>query len=74
MENNYAWVCKSHSWYVISRNKLEWWQKVECTTDDIQDFLNIPAWHIEEIQRKIRDILFKNQLELDLWKINPDIK
>ena len=71
--NSYAWVSTNDYGYIISRSKLEWWQRINCSKEDIQDFLSIPNGHIKSIQLKIQEILFENQLELDLWK-NPDIK
>jgi len=68
--SSYAWVSTNDYWYIISRSELEDWQRIECTTDTIQEFLDIPIWDIEGIQDKIREILFNKQLELDLWEKN----
>jgi len=67
MENNYAWVEVWDCWYSISRTN-NGGQKVECTQEDIREFLSIKNGDIESIQLKIREILFDKQLELDLWK------
>jgi len=68
MENrDYAWVNIEDCWYSISRTN-NGGQKVECTQEDIREFLSIKNWDMEAIQLKIREILFDKQLELDLWE------
>jgi len=67
--NSYAWVSTNDYGYIISRSEMVDSQRIECTTNTIQEFLDIPIWHMELIQDKIRQILFNSQLELDLWEI-----
>jgi len=69
MENSYAWVSTNDYGYIISRSEMIDSQRIECTSETIQEFLDIPIWHMELIQEKIREILFDKQLELDLWEI-----
>jgi len=66
-----AYIWENWNWlYTISKDQTPWTQEVECNKEDIQDFLEIPMWCMNEIQQKIYYILYKSQLELDYDKEN----
>jgi len=66
-----CYIGETPSWiYDISRAKRPNTQEVECTNEDIQDFLCIKSWAICEIQQKINYILYASQLKLDYEEKN----
>jgi len=54
--------------YIISRSKQVWFSERECTDEQLSNFAKIKHWAIEEIQERIKEILYANQLELWLQK------